>query len=83
VQRLRAAGGGARAQPFGDRLHVWSEPADATAAAAWFADLARRAGIAPIGVRSIAPSLEDVFIARLDTASRPQDLKATGPQDLS
>jgi ABC-2 type transport system ATP-binding protein len=83
VQRLRAADRGVRAQPFGDRLHVWSEPADATAAAAWFADLARRAGIAPTGVRSIAPSLEDVFIAELDTTSRPRDLKATGLQDRS
>ena len=69
MHRLRDAGGLDRVQVFGDRLHVWSESAEAAGAEAWFAAVARRAGIAPDGVRPITPSLEDVFIAKLSNTN--------------
>ncbi len=67
MQRLTSAGGLDRVQVFGDRLHVWSGHAMAADADAWFAGVARHAGVTTAGVRAIAPSLEDVFIAKLST----------------
>jgi ABC-2 type transport system ATP-binding protein len=57
--------GVASAQVFGDRLHVWIDDADSGAAQRVVTTAAAAAGIAPTSVRPIAPSLEDVFIARL------------------
>jgi ABC-2 type transport system ATP-binding protein len=72
LQRLR----GARVtgvQVFGDRLHVWAGRGGADAAAAAFADVARRAGVTPSGIRRIVPSLEDVFIAKLQAVAPDGD----------
>lgn len=66
LRALKGQGGLKHAQVFGDRLHVWSTQSGVRAAEAEFAAIATRAGIAPAGVRGIAPSLEDVFIAKLD-----------------
>jgi ABC-2 type transport system ATP-binding protein len=77
LDRLRAEGPEARAQLFGDRLHVWMQDDDPRAASAALSALIARADLDPGGVRAIAPSLEDVFIARLSAAApepgaRPQ-----------
>ncbi len=52
-------------QVFGDRLHVWSGATDADAARKEFDQLASVAGINVSSIRSITPSLEDVFISKL------------------
>ena len=72
VRRLRDLGGLTRAQVFGDRLHVWMDPANPAQAEALFETSARAAGIEPAGIRPVVPSLEDVFIAKLSpTAGTP------------
>ncbi len=65
--RLVAAGGLSGVQLFGDRLHVWLDTAGPLQAESRFADAARRAGVTATGVRVVAPSLEDVFIAKLSS----------------
>ena len=67
LRALRGPGGVKHAQVFGDRLHVWSDRATEADATADFAAIAARAGVQPAGVRAIVPSLEDVFIAKLDS----------------
>jgi ABC-2 type transport system ATP-binding protein len=67
LRHLKGAGGVKHAQVFGDRLHVWSDHATEAEAGADFSIMAARAGVHPIGVRAIVPSLEDVFIAKLDS----------------
>jgi ABC-2 type transport system ATP-binding protein len=52
-------------QVFGDRLHVWSTGDSTESAIQAFAEQASRAGLKPVSVRRIVPSLEDVFIAKL------------------
>ena len=69
LTRLRERGGLASAQVFGDRLHVWMRHDDAAGAEAAFREAATRAQVDPTGVRVIVPSLEDVFIAKLNTDS--------------
>ncbi len=69
LRALKGLGGATHAQVFGDRLHVWSAQSTVTAAEAEFAAIATRAGVHPAGIRAIVPSLEDVFIAKLDTES--------------
>jgi len=69
LRALKSPGGVKHAQVFGDRLHVWSDHATAAAAEGAFTIIATRAGIQPAGVRSIVPSLEDVFIAKLDSST--------------
>jgi ABC-2 type transport system ATP-binding protein len=54
-----------RAQVFGDRLHLWLDEADEAAAMRQVRDRASSQGVAVTGLRPIAPSLEDVFIAKL------------------
>ena len=56
-------------QTFGDRIHVRADGA-ARVEAAVRAALAR-AGVEVVAMRRIVPSLEDVFIDRVRTASRP------------
>jgi ABC-2 type transport system ATP-binding protein len=65
LEALRSHAPLARAQVFGDRLHVWSPAADERDALAEFERAAERAGLRPSGVRRITPSLEDVFISKL------------------
>jgi ABC-2 type transport system ATP-binding protein len=65
LRRLRELGHLPGAQVFGDRLHVWIDRADAATAEAEFRAAAGRAAVEVSGVRAIVPSLEDVFIARL------------------
>jgi ABC-2 type transport system ATP-binding protein len=65
--RLVAAGGLSGVQVFGDRLHVWLDAPGPSRAEAEFAAVARRVGINATGVRVVAPSLEDVFIAKLSS----------------
>ncbi|MGE0865418.1 MAG: ABC transporter ATP-binding protein [Vicinamibacterales bacterium] len=67
LHALTGPGGVRHAQVFGDRLHVWSAQTTATAAEAEFGAIAGRAGVTAGGVRAIVPSLEDVFIAKLDS----------------
>ncbi len=57
------------AQVFGDRLHIWINRADAESARGLLTTATTAAGLEPSSVRSIVPSLEDVFIARLSTAA--------------
>jgi ABC-2 type transport system ATP-binding protein len=64
-ERLRHEG--TRVQLFGDRLHVWLTEREPAAVEARTRDLTSRIGAA--AVRPIAPSLEDVYIARLAGAS--------------
>jgi ABC-2 type transport system ATP-binding protein len=54
-----------RAQVFGDRLHLWLEETAAPAAIREVRDAAARHGVTLTGLRTIEPSLEDVFIAKL------------------
>ncbi len=63
--RLSSQSAIASAQVFGDRLHVWINHGDSTAAAAMLDGAIRAAGINASSTRPIVPSLEDVFIARL------------------
>lgn len=56
---------GLRTYVFGDRLHIWIDQQDAGLARQQLDDAAREAAIAPTTARAIAPSLEDVFIAKL------------------
>jgi ABC-2 type transport system ATP-binding protein len=63
--RLAEVADGPRTYVFGDRLHVWyTRTADSDPRAPLDRTLAD-AAITPSMVRSIVPSLEDVFIARL------------------
>lgn len=66
---LTAASHSARVQVFGDRLHAWIEAADAASAEEAFRRAAQQAKVEVSAVRPIRPSLEDVFIAKLSTAS--------------
>ena len=65
---LRSIGGVADVQMFGDRAHVRMD-APAADAADLLAARAAAAGLSVTGVRRIATSLEDVFIARLHEAT--------------
>lgn len=69
LRALKGPGGVKHAQVFGDRLHVWSDRTTAAEATADLAGIATRAGVQPAGVRAIVPSLEDVFIAKLDSST--------------
>jgi len=69
LRALKGPGGVTHAQVFGDRLHVWSDRTTEAGATADFAVVATRAGVQPAGVRAIVPSLEDVFIAKLDSST--------------
>ena len=55
----------AQTHVFGDRLHVWIDAPDPVQAASDLRARATAAGLMPSAVRTIAPSLEDVFIAKL------------------
>jgi ABC-2 type transport system ATP-binding protein len=69
LRALKGPGGVKHVQVFGDRLHVWTDAARPADAEAEFAGVAARAGVSPTGVRVIVPSLEDVFIAKLDSST--------------
>ncbi|HEV8239648.1 MAG TPA: ABC transporter ATP-binding protein [Thermoanaerobaculia bacterium] len=71
-----SGGGGLvrRATAYGARLHVAVEPPAERAAAAVEAAL-REAGIEPGGIEQVPPSLEDVFLARVEA---PPAERATG-----
>jgi ABC-2 type transport system ATP-binding protein len=59
----------ASAQVFGDRLHVWIESNDRDAAGRTMHAALQGASLHDAHLRTIVPSLEDVFIARLATAN--------------
>jgi ABC-2 type transport system ATP-binding protein len=69
LRALKGPGGVKHVQVFGDRLHVWTDAVRPAEAEAEFAGVAVRAGVRPTGVRVIVPSLEDVFIAKLDSST--------------
>jgi len=73
LRSLKGPGGVTHAQVFGDRLHVWSDRTTEPDATAEFSAAAARAGVHPAGVRAIVPSLEDVFIAKLDSSAETAD----------
>jgi ABC-2 type transport system ATP-binding protein len=52
-------------QVFGDRLHVWMHDANAGAAGTRLERAAGRAAINATAIRPIVPSLEDVFISKV------------------
>jgi ABC-2 type transport system ATP-binding protein len=52
-------------QVFGDRLHVWMDSADATAAEGRLTNVTRDAAVGATHIRRIVPSLEDVFISKV------------------
>ena len=63
---VRAMPGVADVQIFGERLHVTvSDGGSTTASASDFAAALRRTPLQHAPIRAVAPSLEDVFIARL------------------
>ena len=62
LDRLRRVLGSGAVQLFGDRLHVNVDRADQ--AAGIEAEL-RAAGMAPVSMRHVVPSLEDVFVDKL------------------
>jgi ABC-2 type transport system ATP-binding protein len=62
---LAGEGDIAGVQVFGDRLHVWMQEADGSAARVRLQAAAGRAAIEATTIRPIVPSLEDVFIARV------------------
>jgi ABC-2 type transport system ATP-binding protein len=63
--RLDALEGGPRTYVFGDRLHVWDMRDEAGPARAALDRALAVSSLTPASVRPIAPSLEDVFIARI------------------
>ncbi|HTM33091.1 MAG TPA: ABC transporter ATP-binding protein [Vicinamibacterales bacterium] len=63
--RLDALADGPKTYVFGDRLHVWDTRDDPAAARAALDRNLADGGLSPRAVRPIAPSLEDVFIARI------------------
>ena len=69
VQALSGQAGLRDPQLFGDRLHVWLDERDSAIASRQMADAIARAGLSAASVRTIAPSLEDVFIAKLAEAA--------------
>jgi ABC-2 type transport system ATP-binding protein len=69
LDKLTGRPGIASAQVFGDRLHIWIDRDDRDQARAELASAVQAAGVTATTVRPIVPSLEDVFIARLATAS--------------
>ena len=69
LKRLTAESESTRAQVFGDRLHAWTNEADAAAAERVFREIAAHAQVEVSGIRAIKPSLEDVFIAKLSTST--------------
>ena len=56
---------GLRTFVFGDRLHAWLDDAEPAAAREHLNQVLDAARLSPTSIRPIAPSLEDVFIARL------------------
>jgi ABC-2 type transport system ATP-binding protein len=56
---------GPRTYLFGDRLHVWLDRAEGPAARQQLDAALSSSATTPAMVRAIAPSLEDVFIAKL------------------
>jgi len=63
--RLRALPRAPRTYVFGDRLHVWLPDSTAGAGRDDIDRAFAATELAPAAVRAIAPSLEDVFIARI------------------
>jgi ABC-2 type transport system ATP-binding protein len=63
--RLDGLQGAPRTYVFGDRLHVWVLVDEAAPARAALDRALAEATLTPASVRRIAPSLEDVFIARI------------------
>ena len=63
--RLDALAGGPRRMCSATALHVWDTRDDAAAARAALDRNLADGGLSPSAVRPIAPSLEDVFIARI------------------
>lgn len=55
-------------QVFGDRLHIWLHEDDEGAARRQLDAAFTRSQVTPASLRTIVPSLEDVFISRLATA---------------
>jgi ABC-2 type transport system ATP-binding protein len=56
---------GLRTYVFGDRLHLWLDHPESRQARQHLDEAMMAAAITPTTVRAIAPSLEDVFIAKL------------------
>lgn len=73
---LSALPGVAECQLFGERLHVRTD-GDGTATEAGITAALRSAGFTVAGIRSIPPSLEDVFISRV-TAPAPATAASEG-----
>jgi ABC-2 type transport system ATP-binding protein len=67
LERLRAVVGPDAVQLFGDRLHV---KVDRAQAAAMIEAHLHESGLAPVSIRPIPASLEDVFVERLAAAAR-------------
>jgi len=61
-----------RATAYGARLHVAVEPPADRASQAVAAAL-RAAGIEPAGIEPVPPSLEDVFLARVEATAEPAE----------
>ncbi|MEO7192978.1 MAG: ABC transporter ATP-binding protein [Vicinamibacterales bacterium] len=76
LEALRGLLGPDRVQLFGDRLHA--HVPDASASEQIVTHLSA-AGLTPTAVRSIVPSLEDVFIDRLSAAKAEADHRSDAP----
>jgi ABC-2 type transport system ATP-binding protein len=73
VAGLRGPGGLAGVQVFGDRVHVRLDERDPERGRRALAEAIVRARIETGGIRSIVPSLEDVYIARLASGGGTAD----------
>jgi ABC-2 type transport system ATP-binding protein len=69
LDKLANRPGIASAQVFGDRLHVWIDRSEPGSARLLLDSSIQSAGLTASAIRSIVPSLEDVFIARLAAAN--------------
>jgi ABC-2 type transport system ATP-binding protein len=75
IEVLASVEGVADVQVFGERAHVrltgGGRRGDTSTTAAAIADALRRHGIAPLSLRPVAPSLEDVFIELVGGGTQP------------
>ena len=70
IDVLGRAAGVIDVQSFGDRAHVRVAGADAGVATAAVDQILRAAGLRAVGIRPIAPSLEDVFIDLISESTK-------------
>lgn len=84
-EALSARGDVSEVEAFGERLHATLPavpPAEAPGAAGRLAEALRKVGIEVHSARAIAPTLEDVFIARVRAEDAARDARGAPAQEL-